>query len=357
MDPNMEQRRRTEDSPASPSPAHKASASMATSSPSSARLTRQQTEGDMSNAETVSRIFSNIEDILALHQKFLGVLRMLEKDWSEQAKIAHAFLDMTNELDIYETYAINYDDAMTLLEKMKKNNKTFRDFLERVSDVPRVKKLDLTGFLLGPIQRLPRYVLLLKDLVKNTWPEHPDRLDLSEALTRMQKTVSYLNDAKRMDENIKRTKSLLQKFREPAQVQEILNSPDVVCIYEGPVASVSGSRAGTGPDPSNSQKSWLLLFSDQLIVTQRNNSRKKVVQGKGAAYVNTVRFNNPVSITIADLQEDAAPFEDKKHPFGFTVCSEQLVFRFFAKTEEARRKWIGEINAARKNLVVWNYSK
>jgi len=91
--------------------------------------------------------------------------------------------------------------------------------LDRVTNIPSVKKLDITGFLLAPIQRLPRYVLLLKDLLKKTWNDHPDFYDLQQALTRMQKAVSYLNDAKKKDEGIKRAKSLVQKFREPAQVE------------------------------------------------------------------------------------------------------------------------------------------
>jgi len=61
--------------------------------------------------------------------------------------------------------------------------------------------------------------------------------------------------------------------------QEILNANDVMCTYEGPVLAVSGSRTNAGPsslDGANSQKSWLILFTDQLILTERNNTRKKM---------------------------------------------------------------------------------
>lgn len=38
------------------------------------------------------------------------------------------------------------------------------------------------------------------------------------------------------------------------------------------------------------------------------------------------------------------------------MTTDKLVFKFFAKTEEARNKWISEIQSARKNLVLWNYN-
>jgi RhoGEF domain len=48
-----------------------------------------------------------------------------------------------------------------------------------------------------PVQRIPRYQLLLQDLQKNTWPEHPDSADLSEAVLETEKACRYVNDAKR----------------------------------------------------------------------------------------------------------------------------------------------------------------
>lgn len=37
-----------------------------------------------------------------------------------------------------------------------------------------VKTKDLENLLIQPVQRLPRYVLLFKDLLKNTDIKHPD---------------------------------------------------------------------------------------------------------------------------------------------------------------------------------------
>lgn len=42
--------------------------------------------------------------------------------------------------------------------------------------------MGLESFLVKPIQRLPKYVLLLKELVKHTFEFHPDYFDLKNSL-------------------------------------------------------------------------------------------------------------------------------------------------------------------------------
>jgi hypothetical protein len=46
----------------------------------------------------------------------------------------------------------------------------------------------LANFLIMPIQRIPRYSLLLNELIKNTPPDHPDLLDLKSSLNKSMKS-------------------------------------------------------------------------------------------------------------------------------------------------------------------------
>ena len=58
----------------------------------------------------------------------------------------------------------------------------FRAFEEKCIQDPRSKGLNLTSLLITPIQRTPRYKLLLADLIKHTPWEHPDRKNLERAM-------------------------------------------------------------------------------------------------------------------------------------------------------------------------------
>jgi len=60
----------------------------------------------------------------------------------------------------------------------------------------------MDAFLILPIQRIPRYNLLLSDLVKHTWADRSDYENLRQSLSKMQEVVYYINERKRESENI-----------------------------------------------------------------------------------------------------------------------------------------------------------
>jgi hypothetical protein len=53
-----------------------------------------------------------------------------------------------------------------------------------------------------PVQRLPRYVLLLEDLAKNTPKKHVDHLPGLQALDQLREVADYVNEEKRIVENM-----------------------------------------------------------------------------------------------------------------------------------------------------------
>jgi hypothetical protein len=65
----------------------------------------------------------------------------------------------------------------------------FVDLLRPVVCRGRCKNMDLVSLLVTPIQRVPRYRLLLEELVKVTPPFHKDRPALQKALSAVSQTV------------------------------------------------------------------------------------------------------------------------------------------------------------------------
>jgi hypothetical protein len=89
-------------------------------------------------------------------------------------------------------------------------------FLERVQASEKCAGRDIGAFLILPIQRIPRYVLLLQELLKNTPTAHADRAPLEQALVQMRDVADYVNERKREAENLSRvsqvSKMLTGKF-------------------------------------------------------------------------------------------------------------------------------------------------
>lgn len=60
----------------------------------------------------------------------------------------------------------------------------------------------LNSLLIQPVQRIPRYVLLLNELEKNTHPSHPDYSCIQDAALELKKTADFINESKKQSEGV-----------------------------------------------------------------------------------------------------------------------------------------------------------
>ena len=74
--------------------------------------------------------------------------------------------------------------------KALQSNPEFVEFIRQKRNQV-LKGMEIESFLIKPVQRLPKYVLLYKDLLKHTDPNHPDYENISRCLTEFSK----INDA------------------------------------------------------------------------------------------------------------------------------------------------------------------
>ncbi|XP_057316982.1 uncharacterized protein LOC130657988 isoform X1 [Hydractinia symbiolongicarpus] len=162
---------------------------------------RNQLEGtNIITEKDLNSLFpSHLNEIKTSHTWFMQELqeRMNNADW--RGIIGDIFAKMTsasaNLLDIYTSYVNAFPKSISTLSKCTRSSQKFRKFLEDCYENPVVERLDLPSFLLSPVQRLPRYVLLLRELSKYTDEEHPDKYFISEAMKEMEDLISSLNSS------------------------------------------------------------------------------------------------------------------------------------------------------------------
>ena len=61
--------------------------------------------------------------------------------------------------------------------------------------------MDINSYLVLPIQRIPRYVMLLEQMYKYTPETHPDHDDLGQVVVDIRDVADYVNDKKRAAES------------------------------------------------------------------------------------------------------------------------------------------------------------
>lgn len=72
---------------------------------------------------------------------------------------------------------------MGLLKHLKETNGRFKEFLMAIKKNCCYNNLDLEDYLIKPVQRLPKYVLLMKLLLKKTPDYHPDYKNIEKVLS------------------------------------------------------------------------------------------------------------------------------------------------------------------------------
>lgn len=154
--------------------------------------------------EQQKEIFSNIETIAKFSERFLTALKSIYNNKFDPSRtlFGEMIVKMQPFFRFYYPYCINYKDSRKLIEQARKDNPLFNNWLKNIEMTRWDKGID--SILIEPIQRLPRYVLLMKELKKNTPNTHPDLSNIEQAL----KTFEELNNTvnKHMEEYLKTLK-------------------------------------------------------------------------------------------------------------------------------------------------------
>ena len=112
--------------------------------------------------------------------------------------------------------------------------KKIRAFMKRARMHPRHSQLNVESYLLLPVQRIPRYRLLLEDLVRSTSPERLGTPDaIATALQHVSQIASSVNESKRQSEQDR--KLLNWQYRIRGSFESPLVQPHRRLIKDGPL--------------------------------------------------------------------------------------------------------------------------
>ncbi|KAL4225608.1 Rho guanyl-nucleotide exchange factor [Mactra antiquata] len=115
--------------------------------------------------------------------------------------------------------------------------------------------LKIGALLITPVQRIPRYKMLLEDLLQNTKPCHHDYPQLKEAAKQVSDIALHINEHVRQNENFMKMLEIQNSFDSSAR--KIL-TPGREFIKEGKLTKMS--RKG-----GKSMERMFFLFSDLII--------------------------------------------------------------------------------------------
>ncbi|KAH3742988.1 rho guanine nucleotide exchange factor [Pelomyxa schiedti] len=260
--------------------------------------------------EDIFNLFANAEVIRTCHVSLNQSISACVSNWQDSSVLGNVFLNNMTFIKLYKYYVSNYPTACKTLDHCKEKCPVFRKYLESLEYSPALGNLSLDSLLITPVQRVPRYVLLLTDMLKYTPKEHPDYKPLQEALLFMQDLTDYINQHNQSE--LHEIEGKLANFN-----GDLTSNPKRRLIKEG-LLSV------------NKSKSRLWLFSDIILITKPEPSRH-----------NKYKFCRQVSLAAASVQTTSLPASSAPE---FKLLSTEGTLRCVARTLEECQCWIAEIN-------------
>jgi len=127
-------------------------------------------------------------------------------------------------LVMYGQYLTNYDKALARRAQLLTANHRFGDFVDKAQKDPRCNGLGLESYLIEPVQRVPRYRLLLEQLLKYTPQSHPEHNSIENALSKITEVAMRNNEAIRDRENKQKIMNIMLGFTISSRIN-LLDDP------------------------------------------------------------------------------------------------------------------------------------
>ncbi|KAJ2661428.1 hypothetical protein IWW48_002411 [Coemansia sp. RSA 1200] len=288
-------------------------------------LTSAQQQTPVLSRKEVRQLFANFPDIITLSKELLAQLETrlgacADPPWDPASgRIGDIFLRIAPFLKMYSLYLRNFRSALADISRWLSENHSFARFIHDASSSPECKSLSFQSYLLLPVQRIPRYRLLLADLLKHTPPAHVDWQSIADALRLIQDVAAFV------DENIQEHEMALSiiEIQRALGLKESLLVPGRRLVKAGVLTKICRK--------SHQQRSFY-LFSDVLLYS-----------------------NGPAPLMEEQSGHRKVPLEDCKvmdvpdtHDCRnqFTVISREKSFIVYAANRTEKVVWMQALAAA-----------
>jgi len=327
-------------------------------------------EKSILNAKEINTLFSNIEILYNVNKT---VLEELEKDevaasidintsntstnasssgsttnnQFENTKVGQAFLKMSHYLKMYTAYCSSQHASLKLLEDEKVKNQAFRDFLDERMDDPTCRGLPLISFIIKPVQRICKYPLLIKECIRYTADDHPDRLILEEVDKKISDIVLNINEAKRSYDMFQKIVELQSSIEGLEDLN--LMEPGRALLMEANVSSVKELNS------EDSLQRFIFLFNNLILICSPASVITNAInQFKSKKYIYKLKAKIPITqcrlmfVANTDSVKNAIEICNIKENSNYILCFH---------TDQERSKWMKQIKLLIQEVKFANSGK
>ncbi|KJE92083.1 hypothetical protein CAOG_03110 [Capsaspora owczarzaki ATCC 30864] len=281
-------------------------------------------DSDVVNKTDLNILFSNIEQLLPLAEELASCLDERRKQSVVVDHVGDVYLLMADFFRMYTLYCGNFEHALVHIDKLRKNKKASA-LLDKLERSPECRMLNLNSFLIKPVQRICKYPLLIKAIIKHTEENHKDFQFLTQALNKLETIVTIVNEGNKAAERTNRMIEIQGKLKND---DFALITPSRKLLREDEVKDVTGKK----------EDRIAFLFNDVVLLTTKN--------GKFHA---AIPFDSCIVNDSPEAAASAAP--DVAARMFEIIHLGKTKFTLVAASADVRQTWIDELVEMTKDFI------
>jgi len=282
----------------------------------------------------ISELFDPVRMILEVNTPFLQTLErelqpFLDAPGNDEIpSFSKLLIQAATHFDVYGKYVVLYPDALEKMLALIEKKSKLRNFFQ--SAATSCAGLTVEALLIMPIQRIPRYILLLRELAKNTSEDDPEFALLDGATECVKKVADLLNEAKRAAERHEELIEIDKATFDPKIPNLVLRGRFLV--KRGPVQQIERNRKDVCDR-------IMFAFNDMLVICSENTG----LIGSSVTYVPEMRWSVsdinmcfPTDIMTWGLPKDVY----QRMSAAFHVQTPYEVVTFLAADRDSKDEWV-----------------
>jgi len=223
------------------------------------------------SADEARRVFHNMRNIAELSRQLLADLKELRGLRNERAMIEYVplvLLHYAPMLSAYRGYLENYDAASALVATLKESSPRFAALCQINSHL---HGLPIESLLIMPVQRLPRYTLLLKEFLRHTASSDPAYEAIAQAEEAVTRVTTAINSQLLEKERQNRVWEVQTRIERDDRYVDLM-APGRHIVREGVLKK---RYSNSSFQLSKDTEYYFILFNDLLLYAAEKGSGKK----------------------------------------------------------------------------------
>lgn len=247
------------------------------------------------------KLFSNVQEIIQLHRTLWGNVMVPVLEKTRKTKSLQNPVDFQKGFKMFESlfkpyirYCMEEEGCMEYMRNLHRDNELFRAYVTWAEKHKQCNRLKLSDMLVKPHQRLTKYPLLLKSILKKT-DDHQIRESIITMINSVERFINHVNSRMRQRQEQQRLAAIISRIDSYEAVESSSDEVDKI-LKEFCKLDLTAQMIGTSADDTrqlllegslkmkegkdSKMDVYCFLFTDLFLITKpvKKAERTKVIR-------------------------------------------------------------------------------